>query len=410
MFNIIQIELWKFVRRKKFIISLALLMVVCVFCILSTIVAAPKTRGITNEIKRAKDYINILEEQGNLQKDKGASEAVNKGYSKIINDQKEKLMQLEKLADENVPWEERVKQDISYSKQYLEKNWNLPPVAQYQERVNIMKKQYYLDNNIPYDYNESIKSFNDMPAEMRIFGLLGLLIIAGIMVVDIVSGENKPATIKLLLTKPIERRKVILSKFIVSFFVVNGVILLFELIIFVAIGGIFGFGNSSVPAVAGTKYAAVSPEYANELKSIVIPNLSSTFLISSGNFVVKMLVIQILAVTASIAFCFLCSTVIENSNISTGIAVFFMGFSHALVLLKHNGFMYRVQPPTIIDKISAFIFTTYYDGQAVVSGDINMKLGLDYISYRYVLIILIAWIVLCYSISHLVFVRKDITS
>lgn len=410
MFNIIQIELLKFVRRKKFIISLALLMVVCVFCILSTIVVAPKTRGITNEIKRAKDYINILEEQGNLQKDKGASEAVNKGYSKIINDQKEKLIQLEKLADENVPWQERVKQDISYSKQYLEKNWNLPPVAQYQERINIMKKQYYLDNNIPYDYNESIKSFDDMPAEMRIFGLLGLLIIAGIMVVDIVSGENKPATIKLLLTKPIERRKVILSKFIVSFFVVNGVILLFELIIFIAIGGIFGFGNSSVPAVAGTRYMAVSPEYANELKSIVIPNLSSTILISSENFIVKMLVIQILAVTASIAFCFLCSTVIENSNISTGVAVFFMGFTHALVLLKHNGFMYRVQPPTIIDKISAFIFTTYYDGQAVVSGDINMKLGLDFISYRYVLIILIAWIVLCYSISHLVFVRKDITS
>ncbi|ERI92463.1 hypothetical protein HMPREF1982_02445 [Clostridiales bacterium oral taxon 876 str. F0540] len=410
MFNIIQIELWKFVRRKKFIISLALLMVVCVFCILSTIVAAPKTRGITNEIKRTKDYINILEEQGNLQKDKGASEAVNKGYSKIINDQKEKLIQLEKLADENVPWQERVKQDISYSKQYLEKNWNLTPVAQYQERINIMKKQYYLDNNMPYDYNESIKSFEDMPAEMRIFGLLGLLIIAGIMVVDIVSGENKPATIKLLLTKPIERRKVVLSKFIVSFFVVNGVILLFELIIFIAIGGIFGFGNSSLPAVAGTRYTAVSPEYANELKSIVIPNLSSTFLISSGNLIVKILVIQILAVTASIAFCFLCSTVIENSNISTGVAVFFMGFTHALVLLKHNGFMYRVQPPTIIDKISAFIFTTYYDGQAVVNGDINMKLGLDFISYRYVLVILIVWIVLCYGISHLVFVRKDITS
>jgi ABC-2 type transport system permease protein len=409
MVKLIQIEFQKFIKRKKFIIAFILLMLCSAFCLGSVLITAPKYKGVQNQIKSTEKYVKTLEEQGNLEKDKGASTAVASGYNKIVKDMTAKLTILKRSADETIPWQQRVKEDINYSKENLEKNPGMPPIGKFQELSNIMLKQYYLNNNIPYDYSEKISSFNTMPDLIRIFSTIGLLIIASIMVLDVVSGENKPATIKLLATKPIERWKIILSKFIVCVVAINVIILILELIMFIFIGLFFGFGDPSLPIVAGVKYDIAAPEYIQVLKSAVNPVLSSGLLLSQGAVLLKILILQTLTITACIAFCFLCSTVIQNSSTSTGVGIVFIAFSFAAILLKVNAnAMYRVKPATAFDKVLAFLFTSQYDGLDIVTGKINESLAINFITFKFSVIVLLIWIVLCYVISHIVFVKKDI--
>ncbi|GLC29419.1 ABC transporter permease [Clostridium omnivorum] len=409
MIRLIQIEFQKFIRRKKFLIALIILILCCMFCLGAAVLSASQYNGVENEIKATEKYIKTLEEQGNLENDKGASTAVSNGYTKIINDMKGRLAILKRTADESIPWQQRVKEDIQYSKYNLEKNDGMPPMGKFQELSNIMLKQYYLNKNIPYDYNKKISSFNIMPDLIRIFSTIGLLIIVSIMVLDVVSGENKPATIKLLATKPIERWKIILSKFIVCVVIVNVIILLLELIMFIFIGLIFGFGDPSLPIVAGIKYDIVAPGNIQELKSAVNPVLSSGILLSQGTVLLKILILQILAITACISFCFLCSTAIQNSSNSTGAGLVLIAFSYAAILLKVNAkAMYRVKPATIFDKVLAFLFTSQYDGLDIVTGKINESLAINFIDFRFSVLVLLIWIVVCYSVSHIIFVRKDI--
>lgn len=409
MIRLIQIEFQKFIRRKKFLIALIILILCCIFCLGAAVLSASKYNGVENEIKATEKYIKTLEEQGNLENDKGASTAVSNGYTKIINDMKGRLAILKRNADESIPWQQRLKEDIQYSKYNLEKNYGMPPMGKFQELSNIMLKQYYLNKNIPYDYNKKISSFYIMPDLIRIFSTIGLLIIVGIMVLDVVSGENKPATIKLLASKPIERWKIILSKFIVCVVVVNVIVLLLELIMFIVIGLIFGFGDPSLPIVAGIKYDIAAPGNIQELKSAVNPVLSSGILLSQGTALIKILILQVLAITASIAFCFLCSTAIQNSSNSTGVGLILIAFSYAAILLKVNAkSMYRVKPAAVFDKVLAFLFTSQYDGLDIVTGRINESLAINFIDFRFSVMVLLIWIVVCYLVSHIIFVRKDI--
>lgn len=411
MIRLIQIEFHKFIRRKKFLIALILLILCCMFCLGASVLSASKYSGVENEIKATEKYIKTLEEQGNLENDKGASTAVTNGYTKIINDMKGRLAILKRTDDESIPWQQRVKEDIQYSKYNLEKNYGMPPIGKFQELSNIMLKQYYLNKNIPYDYNKKISSFNIMPDLIRIFSTIGLLVIVSIMVLDVVSGENKPATIKLLATKPIERWKIILSKFVVCVFVVNAIILLLELIMFIFIGLIFGFGDPSLPIVAGIKYDIAVPGSIQELKSAVNPILSSGILLSQGTVLFKILILQILTITACVSFCFLCSTAIQNSSNSTGAGLVFIALNYAAILLKVNAkAMHRVKPANVFDKILAFLFISQYDGLDIVTGRINESLAINFIDFRFSVVVLLIWIVACYLISHIIFVRKDILS
>lgn len=121
MTRLIQIEFQKFIRRKKFLIVFIILILCCMFCLGAAVLSASKYNGVENEIKATEKYIKTLEEQGNLENDKDASTAVSNGYTKIINDMKGRLAILKRNADESIPWQQRVKEDIQYSKYNLEK-------------------------------------------------------------------------------------------------------------------------------------------------------------------------------------------------------------------------------------------------------------------------------------------------
>lgn len=227
------------------------------------------------------------------------------------------------------------------------------------------------------------------------------------MVSHVVSGENKPATIKFLLTKPIKRRKVILSKFIVSVVTVNLMILLLEFMYFTLIGLIFGFGDASLPFLGEVKYRIVDAIHIKKLRGAIVPEVGSGVLIFTGSLIVKILILQVLGVTSTIAFCFLMAVVIKNPNNSMILSLILIAFTHTIFNIKVNDYsMQRVKPDTALDWLLAVLFPIYHNSIDIVSGCINRVLGVNFITFKFSVILLLVWIGVCYGITHVVFVKK----
>ncbi|MPM31282.1 hypothetical protein SDC9_77837 [bioreactor metagenome] len=129
-------------------------------------------------------------------------------------------------------------------------------------------------------------------------------------------------------------------------------------------------------------------------------------IITRGALILKVLILQSLGITACIAFCLLCSTIIENSGTSTGSALFFITFMQVMMIYKNIN-QFDLKPPGFINKILPYLFTTYYDGGVVISGKINQALGITFVNFNFAVMVMLGWIVVCYSISHLIFVKKD---
>ncbi|WP_346929721.1 ABC transporter permease subunit [Clostridium sp.] len=399
MIRLIEVEFYKFIRRKSFIISLILFIIIFVAAMISLMYSGISSMDPQKYINETKKQINLLEEQKDV-----SGNAKNKGYEKIINDLKLDVNNLEIMQDESIPWQERVKMDIKFSEDKMKRLSEVPSAVE-AEKGNILLKEYYLENNIPYDYSNKVDAFELMPKEIFSFGFLGLFIIVGVMVVDVVAGENKPATIKFLVTKPIERWKIIFAKFLVSVVLINMLILIIEAIYFIILGFIFGFGDPSLPTLAGTTYTSVSPAYVEKLKSITKPVLGSTILISQGELILKLLIIQALGITACISFCLLCSVIIENAGIATGVAITFIILTQGITLQRFTNKNYLEKSSAII---LPFLFPSYYDGTAIIDGKINEMLGVTFIDFNFVIMVMLGWIVICYGLSHIIFVKKDI--
>lgn len=117
-----------------------------------------------------------------------------------------------------------------------------------QLQINISQKQYYLDHNInpaepgaPTFVREFVKHSIQM--------LLPLMIM--IVAADIVSSEHSSGTIKLLLTRPIKRWKILLSKYITLVFSVSILIFAFGWLSYLISGIVFGFSGWSAPVLTG---------------------------------------------------------------------------------------------------------------------------------------------------------------
>ncbi|WP_028611706.1 ABC transporter permease [Paenibacillus harenae] len=117
-----------------------------------------------------------------------------------------------------------------------------------QLQIQIQQYQYYLD----HDVNPSepgaptfIRGFVENSAEL----FLPLLVM--IVAVDLVSSERSMGTIKLLLTRPVSRFKVLLSKYIALILSVSLIIFLFGLLSFLISAVMFGNQGWSAPVLTG---------------------------------------------------------------------------------------------------------------------------------------------------------------
>jgi ABC-2 type transport system permease protein len=115
-------------------------------------------------------------------------------------------------------------------------------------KIRLTQEQYYLDHNI----NPNAPG---APTFLRTFGgqavslLLPLLIM--VATCDIVSSEFSGGTIKMLLTRPVRRWKILLSKYIAMLLSVSAIVFLLVVAAYLIPGPIFGYDGWTMPVLSG---------------------------------------------------------------------------------------------------------------------------------------------------------------
>ncbi|MCA1030259.1 ABC transporter permease [Bacillus timonensis] len=114
----------------------------------------------------------------------------------------------------------------------------------------LTQQQFYLDN----DVNPAAPG---APTFMRLFveNSIDLLLPLMVMVIaaDLVSSESSGGTIKLLLTRPVKRWRILLSKYLAMMLSVSFIVLSLGVLSYFISGIVFGYGGWNYPLLTGFK-------------------------------------------------------------------------------------------------------------------------------------------------------------
>ncbi|HJV47337.1 MAG TPA: ABC transporter permease [Bacillota bacterium] len=144
-------------------------------------------------------------------------------------------------------WRTTLQQQITDAQNRMS-NSNGPSMIRQSLKIRLAQQQYYLDHNI----NPNAPG---APTFIRTFGgqAVTLLIPLLIMVAtcDIVSSEYGGGTIKMLLTRPVRRWKILLSKYITMILSVSAIVFIVVATAFFIPGMVFGFSGWNMPVLSG---------------------------------------------------------------------------------------------------------------------------------------------------------------
>lgn len=237
--KLIKNEMKKIILSRKYLVVMSIFIVLyaCISVLMykDTLKSKPETMLSFNE--------KNLEYWQNKKKDKDIPKERKNEIEQNIKSIERRNKDLKfQIANKNLDWKKRLTKDNNNLKKQIkesEKNGENAAISEYKQQIAM--NDYYLNNNIRPTPNYEITAFNVMPKVNMIIGFLIISIIIAIMTSTSVSGEFNPATIKLLLTKPVSRERVLFSKFMASVLVCILSFLIIKILAFLVLGTVFSF-------------------------------------------------------------------------------------------------------------------------------------------------------------------------
>lgn len=400
MGGLIKNEFLKLLRKRKFII---VLIVLSVLTFLSAFITwyGIKQEKPQNMIKNYQSYVDNQKSRLNNENDLSNDEKkeINNNITKY-----EAMIEQAKLdLKGNKDWKQAVKDKIDLLKEQKEQpdvstdNSQLEPI-----NSQIKQQQYYIDNNVKPEEAGTFNALSGLQYIIYFIDMLFLAVIIASFTGDIVSGECTPPTMKILLTKPVSRAKILLSKFITAILTAVGTVAGVELAAFLIMGIIFGFGSFSQPTGIGTKYVYDSGKIALSGKGVKMV-LGSTMIISVGKLIVLMLLLQILFAITCAAFSFMISVITKSSAASLIISI----LSIVVMFIATSIITSLGSSPAWLCKALSFLFTSYNDTASILGGKLAEKFSFTALTPGFAVGVMAGWIIVCYAISHLVFTKRD---
>ncbi|MGJ7921116.1 ABC transporter permease subunit [Neobacillus sp. LXY-4] len=144
-------------------------------------------------------------------------------------------------------WRTTLQQDI-INKQNRLSSTGISEEWRKQLKISVEQQQYYLDHDIN-PTEPGAPTFVREFLQHAIQLLLPLLVM--IISADIVSSEHSAGTVKLLLTRPVKRWRILLSKYITLILSVSFLIMSFAVLSYLISGLVFGFSGWSAPVLTG---------------------------------------------------------------------------------------------------------------------------------------------------------------
>lgn len=244
-------------------------------------------------------------------------------------------------------------------------------------KVRMQQQQYYLEHNI--NPNEpGAPTFTRVFIEQSMGLFLPLLIM--IIAIDIVSGERSDGTIKVLLTRPIRRWKILLSKY-VTILLYSAVILFFVALLSYLISGIaFGYSGWGVPILTGF-------EIQND--NLITDHV---YLLPLWRYIWMAISLAWFVVIVIGTICFMISVLIRNTPAGMGTMLAALITGGIL-----TGFSTTWEGAKYIFSVNLSL-TNYLSGQVPALSGLNLGFSLA---------VLTMWALVAIVISFIVFTRQD---
>ena len=357
--------------------------------------ALEKANKEYNEIKQkleSGDWQSIAKEQlEELNTKINDAEKLSKEVKDIISSQ-EINIELEnmKISKQGLEWrlEKNIPFDNSFSSlkiidyvnssQYIngikyKENKTKEEQLNYDESLkNANIDKYYIENNIVIEKdNNAGDTLANIMNEYGMFIIIFSIIVAG----TIVSNESQKGTIKLLLTRPYTRNKILLYKYIVSVLSIFMFIAVFMITEFIVGGIADGFNTFKIPMV----------DYNIKANSIVVMSVFKYSIIKT------LMILPVVLLLSTLGFAF--STITSNSAVSVAMPI--LGYMGSNII---HYFIERV-------KILKYFVTANWDLSIYMFGGKGLADGLNFTSS---VIICIIYLLVMIITTFIVFNKRDI--
>ncbi|MBT2570571.1 ABC transporter permease subunit [Planococcus sp. ISL-110] len=267
----------------------------------------------------------------------------------------------------NESWQDITQTELASISLLLdEPNLSETQIDYYEGKIAIA--EHRLENDIaPLEYGSMQQQVLDTHMMMSLVTLLTAIVAAGI-----VASEFSQGTIKMLLTRPVKRWKILTSKYITV--LLFAVLLSVFLLISTAFAGLlfFGIGEGQLLVWNGTEVAEAS--FWLEALKLATLKFSSIWMIST--------------------FAFMLGTVFRSSSLAIGLSIFLMFTGVQAVLLLRNYEIVKYYLFTHTD------LTQFYTGNFLVPG-ITMSMSL---------LVLAVYFLVFMAISYWTFGKRDVTA
>ncbi|CAM3624224.1 ABC transporter permease [Marinicrinis lubricantis] len=272
------------------------------------------------------------------------------------------------VSNNDTDWRTSLQNDITANERALEEAMPDSVKQEIQEEVEIAK--YQLEHGIAPIDDTLWGGVRNMSALISLITIFTVIIAA-----DAVAAEFTWGTIKLLLIRPVNRTKILLSKFFSSFLFALMMLVFLFVISFIVNGFLYGFGGADT--------------------NIVTMNTSGT--IEEGSviaYVLKYYAYSLGSLVMIVTLSFLISSVFRSSSLAIGISMFiyFAGTSIAVFLSRYEWSKFFL--------FSNMDLTQYLYGEPLVEG---MTLGFS-------LLVLLGYFILFNAISWYVFKKRDVAA
>lgn len=402
MWGLISNELYKIIKRKKFWITfIVFLAIFMAYSVLqysnSKKYSEPKQRieMYKAEIKSYKNELKSANVKGNQRKKMKQS----------IKESEKTIKDLQKQESEkDLNWQIRLNKDLRDKKHALikakgkGKNEDIENAS-----IDVMTTQYYVDNNINiYDKagDNALEGFLDSKAFVQI---IVLFIIIAVVTSDIVSFEYSNVTIKMLLAKPASRFKILLSKFIAILGANVFLVMVPQIITYFVLSFMDGFPNLSEVMTVGTVYQYDPSVVLSNSEVGVSPVLGSSYIISTGKYLIYMAGLDLLFILGCVSICFLISTLIKNSAVTIGVSVGIGLVMSIIGIMTLSGAI-----PKALSKITPYLIMTYSSTDMILSGLMAKRANNPMITVSMGIGVFIVYTVVCFGISAFVFCKRDV--
>ncbi|OXM16555.1 ABC transporter permease [Paenibacillus herberti] len=150
-------------------------------------------------------------------------------------------------ADNFKDWRNQIQQQITDLQNTLASD-RMPEEWKKYDRIKVQQLQYYLDHDVnPNSPDAATFTRQFMASSVSLFFPLLILALAS----DLVSGERTSGTIKMLLTRPVKRWKILFSKLIALTLYVSLAIITTGAVCYLVSGLVFGYGGWTMPVFTG---------------------------------------------------------------------------------------------------------------------------------------------------------------